>query len=226
MRRRIRAATFAVSAAVGSALVAVVTAPPAAAHEEVKLGTVSFEIGFLNEPAYAGSQNGVFLLVQRGGSPVEGADRTLKVEVRFGELSMAVPLQPNFDPDAGGAPGQYVAAFIPTRPGEYTFHLSGTIAGQKIDRSFTSGPRTFDEVQDPTSVEFPVKDPTLGQVAERLDREFPRIGNQLAATRRAASDKADSAKTLAYAGLGVGALGLIVAIVALILTRRRVARAV
>jgi hypothetical protein len=70
-------------------------------------------------------------------------------------------------------------------------------------------------------VEFPVKDPTLGQVAERLDREFPRITSQLAATRQDVGDKADSAKTLAYVGIGVGAVALIAAIIALIAGRRR-----
>src|SRR5207253_4900637 len=55
------------------------------------------------------------------------------------------------------------------------FHLTGTIKGQKVDETFTSGPSTFSDVDDPSGVEFPVKDPTAGELTTRLDRELPRV---------------------------------------------------
>jgi hypothetical protein len=224
MRRLAHARAMVLSVMLGSGTFGLLSASPASAHEDVKLGKVAFEIGFMNEPAYTGFQNGVFLLITgRDGRPVTNAANTLNVEVVYGEQRMQVDLEPNFDADAGGAPGQYEAAFIPTRPGAYTFHLSGEIDEQKIDRDFTSSPRTFDEVVDPTSVQFPAKDPTLGQVADRLNREFPRIETRLASAQRAATDRADSAKTLAYVGIGLGAVGLILALAALMAVRRRTA---
>src|SRR6478735_9175556 len=48
-----------------------------------------------------------------------------------------------------GTPGDYRAWFIPSQPGPYTFHFTGSVRGTKIDESLTSGPTTFDEVQDP-----------------------------------------------------------------------------
>ena len=215
MKRFERHARFFATAVTGSAMFALLLASSASAHENVKAGKVEFEIGFLNEPAYAGFQNGVFLAIQDGsGHPVTDAAETLTVTVVFGDQRMEVPLEPRFDADAGGGPGQYVAAFIPTRPGAYTFQLFGTLAGQRIDGEFTSSPKTFDEVVDPTSVEFPVKDPTLGQVAERLNREFPRINGRIAAAQQSATDTADDAETLAYIAVGLAALGLIVSLVA------------
>jgi hypothetical protein len=197
-------------------------AETASAHQEVTLGPVDFEIGFHDEPAYAGFQNAVFLSIHHAdGRPVGNAADTLKVQVAFGSQSMDLPLEPNFEPDEGGEPGQYLASFIPTRPGPYTFHLTGSIAGQKIDRSFTSSPTTFDEVVDPTSVEFPAKDPTLGQVVGRLDREFPRLEDDVAAARKAAEDSAKTAKLLTVVALVVGAAALAVGITAWNVARGR-----
>src|SRR5437867_1293409 len=126
-----------------SGLMALVPSGVALAHLEVTLGPVDFEIGFHEEPAYAGFQNAVFLSIHKGNRAVTSATDTLKVEVVFGQEKTELALEPNFEPDQGGEPGQYLATFIPTRPGTYTFHLSGSIAGQKIDRSFTSSPTTF-----------------------------------------------------------------------------------
>jgi hypothetical protein len=221
VKRAAHIAAWGTALVLGSALFALGSATTASAHEEVSLGPVDFEIGFHNEPAYAGFQNAVFLSIHHAdGKPVLNAADTLKVQVGFGSQTTDVPLEPNFDADQGGEPGQYLANFIPTRPGPYTFHLSGSIAGQHIDRRFTSSSSTFDAVADPTSVEFPAKDPTLGQVAERLDREFPRINQAIAEARDAAESSAKTAKTLAIVALAVGAVGLAFGVIGLSRARR------
>ena len=71
-----------------------------------------------------------------------------------------------------------------------------------------------------TTVEFPVKEPSAGQVSARLDREIPRLNAALAASTAKASDKADSARLIAFIGLGVGAVGVILGAVALARGRR------
>jgi hypothetical protein len=70
-------------------------------------------------------------------------------------------------------------------------------------------------------VEFPAKDPTTAQLAQRLDREVPRLTSAIAAERSSAKKNADSAKTVGYVGIGIGALAVILAAIALATSRRR-----
>jgi hypothetical protein len=197
------------------ALFVALSAAPASAHEEKKDGAYDLLVGFGSEPAYLGEKNFVQVFVHDlHGNPVQNVS-TLKVAVEAQGKSMNVALEPSFDPDSGlGTVGEYDAYFIPTALGKYTFHLTGAIKGQKIDESFTSGPETFSEVEDPVTVEFPNKVPTLEAVSTRLVQESQRTSAQIDALQ-ASADSAASAKTVAWVGVIVGALGLIAAIVAL-----------
>src|SRR5437870_13790636 len=101
---------------------------------------------------------------------------TLKVEVGYqGQTMPPLAMQPNFYVGEFGIPGDYRAFFFPTRAGSYTFHFTGSIKGRAIDQSFSSGPSTFSGVLDPSSVQFPAKDPTAGELSARLDREVTRL---------------------------------------------------
>jgi hypothetical protein len=203
------------------------TSSPALAHEGRHVAGYDVEVGFGTEPAYAGFENSVeFIAHDEQGSPVTDIGDGLKLEVVFGDQSQEFPLEPNFDVEEGfGEPGDYRAWFIPTRPGPYTFHFTGQLNGQSVDETFTSGPTTFSEVVSPSEVQFPVQDPSTGELNERLDQETTRTTNAVkaaSADAAAAADDAGSAKTLAYVGIGVGVIGLVVALVAL-LGRRRTA---
>jgi len=196
------------------------SAAPASAHELKKDGAYDLLVGFGNEPAYLGEQNFVQIFVHDlHGHPIENID-TLKVAVEAQGKTMNLAVEPSFDPDSGlGTVGEYDAHFIPTALGKYTFHLTGSIKGQKIDESFTSGPDTFSEVEDPVTVQFPNKVPTLEAVSTRLTQESQRTSEQIDAAQASADSAASSAKTIAWVGVIVGALGLVTAVVAL--TRRR-----
>ena len=76
-------------------------------------------------------------------------------------------------------------------------------------------------MEDASKVEFPAKDPSTGQLAERLTREIPRVQQTAAADAKRASDEASSAKTLGLVGIIVGAVGIAVGAAALIASRRR-----
>jgi hypothetical protein len=132
-------------------------------------------------------------------APVEGLDKTLKGEVSNGGQTMPLEIKP-----AWGKPGSYKATFIPTAEGDYTFHVFGTINGQPVDEKFTSSPTTFSEVASRTAISFPNKVESVGTVS---------------ATAANASAAADSAKMYGLAGLGVGVLGLVVGIAALMSAR-------
>ena len=112
----------------------------------------------------------------------------------------------------------------PHDTGQYSFRVTGTIDGEDVDETFTSGPKTFDDVQNPQSVEFPVQQPSTGELAERIDRVEPRLTSAISdvqADVQTTSDDASSAKTIGLIGLVVGAIGLVVAIVALVASRRK-----
>jgi hypothetical protein len=70
-------------------------------------------------------------------------------------------------------------------------------------------------------VEFPAKDPTRGQLAQRLGRGLPRIEKDLSARQADLLKKVDSARTLGVVGLIVGGIGLLTAVAALATRRRR-----
>jgi hypothetical protein len=224
MRTRLLAAMVAAALAV---LLIPLLAGPAAAHEAKTVGRYHFVVGFDDEPAYAGEKNSVqLLLTDAKDKPVTDLTDTLKVAVATGSAEpMQLSVEPFFEVGEFGAPGDYRAFFIPTAPGSYSFHFTGTIKGQKIDQSFTSGPKTFSDIEDPAQAQYPTRQPTTGQLATRVDRESNRINAALAAERDQAKDDAASARTLAVIGLVVGALGLLVGIAALVLRRRTPAQA-
>jgi hypothetical protein len=224
MRRRLLAAMVATTLA---ALLIPLVAGPASAHEEKTVGKYHFVVGFGDEPAYAGEKNSVqLILADATDKPVTDLGNTLKVEVTTGTAEpLQLAMEPNFEVGEFGTPGDYRAFFIPTAPGSYSFHFTGTIKGQKIDQTFTSGPQTFSDIDDPAQVQYPVKQPTGGQLATRADRETARINAALTAERDQANDDAASARTLAIIGLIVGALGLLAGIVALVRGRRSPAQA-
>ncbi|HLW16088.1 MAG TPA: hypothetical protein VKV69_01835 [Actinomycetota bacterium] len=210
MRKSIRSALV---AAVLCALV-VSAAAPAFAHEVRKVGKYEFTVGWGDEPAYAGFKNSVqFILKDLKGNPVTDLTDTLKVEVIFQSQTQTFPLEPTFDPDTGlGTPGDYRAWLIPTRPGNYTFHFTGSIHGQKVDQRFTSSPTTFDPVKAPADVQFPAKDPTNADLSNLVQQV-----NGRTATAASVADKgkstAGTALILAIVGLVLGAGGLVAGVV-------------
>ena len=217
---RLRRARAAAAVVVAAAALVIVPGSPALAHEVRNVGAYQFTVGFGVEPAYLDQKNFVqfFLHDRATGKPVADLGDSLKLAVEFGSASIDLALEPSFDEDTGlGTPGEYDAFFFPTAPGKYTFHFTGSIAGQKVDESFSSGPDTFSEVEDPSPVEFPVKVPSVGQVGALVQNQGQRLDEQVSA----ASDDASSAKTVGLIGIVVGALGLLTAVGALVVARRR-----
>jgi hypothetical protein len=217
MRGRKLAGGAALTVAIAAALV-VAPAGIASAHEEREVGPYTLAVGFGDEPAYAGTENSVqmFLHVTSTAKPVVDLGPTLDVQVSYGSQTMdKLTMEPDFEVGESGIPGDYRAFFIPTRPGDYSFHFTGDIKGTKVDETFTSGPKTFSSVEDPSSVEFPAKDPTAGELALAVQRLQGRVEPLVAAQQKAeaaaasAADDASSAHSLATVALVVGGvLGL------------------
>jgi hypothetical protein len=198
------------------------SATAAWAHEQRQVGAYQLTVGWSHEPTYVGVENAVQLFIKDArGNPLDdlGNPPSLQVTVSTGaKTSDPLDLRASFDPDTSlGMHGEFDAAIIPTTPGTYTFHFTGTIAGQKIDEKFTSSDKTFDNVQAPTAIEFPNQDPTNSDLATNLGRLNPRVDNAVAAAT-SAHDKADSAGTLALVAVAVavvlGGGGLVVGVTA------------
>ena len=103
----------------------------------------------------------------------------LTATVSYGDQQQEFPLTPTYDAEAGtGTPGEYAALIIPTAPGDYTFHITGTVEKVKVDVKATSSPTTFSPVEDASAAQFPVKVPGTDQVAQRLDKELSRVGDR------------------------------------------------
>ncbi len=126
-----------------------------AAHEgrEVADGKYEIVFGWRVEPAYTTLLNGPELEINTMGGdeqPVEGLDETLQLEVSYGGKSKILKLRAVPD-----APGSYTTDLIPTQPGDYSFHLTGTIGDATIDETFDSSKGEFSTVEPITDIQFP-----------------------------------------------------------------------
>jgi hypothetical protein len=179
----------------GVALVLVLALPlTALAHEAVDIGNYHYEIGWVNEPVTVGERNALFLFVAPKDKPdqgLAGVEATLKFTVEYGGVSQSYDLVP-----VENEPGQYTAVFIPTRLGQYTFHITGQIQNEAVDVSVKP-----EEVAEVGKLAFPVAQPTVGDLQAQL---------------AAAQSQSTTTLYAAIAGLVFGVLGLGVALVAIL----------
>jgi len=185
---------------------------PGDAHERRTVGKFVMNVGWAEEPTYAGFKNGVQLVLRDASDkPVTDLPEDLKVEIifgtqKFGPLALEAAFGKRF-----GTPGDYRAPLVPTRPGNYTFHFIGSLDGQRINESFTSSDKTFDPVTEAGGIQFPAKDPSAGELAGLLERLSARVESVQTSTREAAA-AARAARTLGAIGIAAGIAGLIVAL--------------
>jgi hypothetical protein len=181
------------------------SADRASAHVVKRSGPFVVELGWGVEPPQTDTQNFVEVSVSdRQGAPVAVPAGALSVEVDYDDDAVTLPLLPTEEP--GSLEGQ----LTPTRPGTYTFKVSGSVHGQPLDVSATCSESTFECVATSAGPEFPAKDPSAGELALRLSSEAKRVED--------AGDRADDARSLAIVALALAAIALAVAIRA---TRRR-----
>lgn len=189
------------------------------AHEDREIlgDRYRLTVGFVTEPPYVGQPNGVDLrvveLVPDPSTPATGTTEDdnvmtvpvrdlqskLKVEVRAQGATAPLELQP------ASRAGSYRATFLPTVPGNYTFQITGEIAGQPVDETFGSSPETFPAVAPVTDLQFPITVP----VGDNLNARFAETDDDIARTR-----------TLALVAVAAGAVGLLGGGLALALSRR------
>jgi hypothetical protein len=141
------------------------------AHEPRVVGNYHIALGWASEPAYTGLLNKVEIFISQedpnaptatpaaeahddddegGGTPVSGADETLKLEIGYGGKTKALKLSEDYE-----TAGHYLADVIPTQAGDYTFHLTGKIGDTDVDETFNSADGKFSSVEPITDIQFP-----------------------------------------------------------------------
>jgi len=78
------------------------------------------------------------------------ATETLTLTVHFGNQSRKLPLIADRE-----TPGRFFADLIPTRPGDYTFRLTGTIGDTVVDEEFSSADGEFSTIEPAGDLLFP-----------------------------------------------------------------------
>lgn len=138
-------------------------------HERRAVGPYTFVVGWIIEPAYVDAANGLSLDVAEVSSarPVDGLEKTLHAEVIVGGGAKRLVL--NLASDEA-TPGHYEGNFIPTKAGDYIFHIFGDVGSTKVDERFESGPNTFDGAVSTDQLQFPDKVPANADLAARLDQ--------------------------------------------------------
>jgi hypothetical protein len=165
-------------------------------HERRVVGPYTFVVGWINEPAYVNSMNSLDLTVTEttGAKAVEGLEKTLKADVAFGgSTPFPLTLAARF-----GQPGKYSGSVLPTRAGEYIFHIVGTVGTMNIDEKFESGPGRFGSIESTDALQYPQKLVSNTELAARLDQ----------------------LQTLVIAGIVLGGLALLASAAGLVMRRR------
>jgi hypothetical protein len=168
----------------------------AVGHERRVVGPYTFVVGWLSEPAYVNSMNSLDLTVTEtaGAKAVEGLDKTLKADVAFGgSTPLPLTLAAHF-----GQPGKYSGFVLPTKVGDYIFHIVGTVGTMTIDEKFESGPGRFGSVESTDPLQYPAKLVSDGDIAARLDQ----------------------LQTLVIAGIVLGGIALLASAAGLVMRRR------
>lgn len=207
--RRARLASLTLAAL---AMVLLVSPTAALAHGDIGSGTTSLVVGWGTEPAYAGFPNTVEVTAEVDGEPRN--DARLRVTVHFGEADSTTASEELLLEKAFGRDGTYHASIIPTEAGTYTFRIVGRVGEDEIDETITSGDDTFDDVQEPTELQFPTKLVPQSDLADQL------VGQATAATAatdaaKEAKDAASGARIIALIALAVGALSALFGFAAL-----------
>ncbi|MBK8022170.1 MAG: hypothetical protein IPK19_12255 [Chloroflexi bacterium] len=153
------------------------TLAPAMAHEGREVGPYLLTFGWRAEPATVGSANGPEVIIamheheedsddhdhEHAENPLEGVVVDLQVEVQFGPASKTLVLDPVF-----GSVDRYVADLIPTRPGDYTFRVFGTIGDVEVDEVFSSADGEFSSVEPASDITFPDPLPSVVELMEQI----------------------------------------------------------
>ncbi|HEX6281239.1 MAG TPA: hypothetical protein VFZ67_03340 [Nitrososphaera sp.] len=200
---------------------------PVMAHVEMVQGDIRILAGWTNEPPIVGELNEIVLIISRvsDGQPINNALSQVAVTVNKGTESKSLQFQPTEES------GMYTAEILPTEPGQYAVVMNGTIAGQAIDAQ-----TEIEDVESTARFTFPPASAGSNEIPQQVIEQLQTVITGLTAqideanlvaedARNASRSATESAEELKLAadraylfgmiGIGVGAAGIAIAVVAL-----------
>jgi len=196
-------------------------------HTIDAVGDYRVEIGWMNEPVVSGETNALEFYAsplipcpeiseplkcaesQEFQNGIEGLKKTVKIQLIYKDKNLTLPLSPDHD-----IPGKYYAFVNPTVSGFYQANILGTI--QETTISLSMHPP---KVAERSYIEFP--EPSDITVRQMIDGHTALIED--------VSDLKDSLNNLeetkqqtdfGYLGVGIGIIGIIIAIIALVKSKK------
>ena len=196
-------------------------------HTVDSVGDYRVEIGWMNEPVVSGETNALEFYAspliscpeileslkcaesQKFQNGIEGLKKTVKIQLIFKDESLTLPLSPDHD-----IPGKYYAFVNPTVSGFYQANILGIIEDTPI--SLSMHPPKVDER---AYIEFPEpSDLTLTQIIDGHTSLIADMNDLKESLNNL--EKKNQQINESYVAIGIGIIGIIIAIFALSKTKK------
>jgi len=184
-------------------------------HTVDSVGDYRVEIGWMNEPVVSGETNAIEFYVSPLEPGLELEDqvfqngildlkKTVKIKLIYKDQSITLPLSPDHN-----IPGKYYAFVNPTVSGFYQANILGTIEDTTISLSMHPP-----KVAERSYIEFP--EPSDLTVTQMIDGHTALI-EDVGDLKESVHDlEKTQPNNVGYAGIGVGVVGIIIAVIALV----------
>jgi hypothetical protein len=189
-------------------------------HTVDSVGEYRLEIGWMNEPVVSGETNGIELFVSplEPGSEAEkqqfkngivGLYRSLKIQLVYKNEKIMLPLTADHN-----ISGKYYAFVNPTVSGYYQANILGKIGNTTVSLSMHPP-----KVEERSYIEFPQpSDITLTQL---IDGHTTLLGEINDLKESVSGLEQNQQLNVGYAGIGLGTIGIVIAIFALTKTSKK-----
>lgn len=184
-------------------------------HTVDSVGDYRVEIGWMNEPVVSGETNAIEFYVSPLEPGLELEDqvfqngvldlkKTVKIKLIYKDQSITLPLSPDHN-----IPGKYYAFVNPTVSGFYQANILGTIEDTTISLSMHPP-----KVAERSYIEFP--EPSDLTVTQMIDGHTALIEDVSNLKESVHDLEKTQLNNVGYAGIGVGVIGIIIAVIALV----------
>lgn len=200
--------------------------PLASAHEEIVVGDIKIEGGWVEEPPLVNQLNGIIFTITRNstGAPITNAFSEIQAKIEKGTASKELDFNPTEEA------GVYVAQILPTQTGQFAVSFVGTVAGQAINSQIP-----IEDVEDTRLLEFPPStdnNPSDPIIVEQLQEIIADLNSKVDSAETASGKAVESANAATLAatelkqsadraylfgmiGVGVGVAGIVIGVRAL-----------